>query len=212
MPINLQDELLRKEQATDAYLKGLKGYETGRQNVARQTLAGSRQPFLKSLGIDQRAIPRITGKLNSEAARTLSRRSLGSNRDRLNVMYQTALKRAEMAGASQQEADAYARQLVMDEMDRSFQAGEQAADIESSRRRELVSDDYANRGIALQNQYMPDVNYEGALYRSLFGLAGAGGTAYALTRKPAQSTLKTNIRGDGASLREQSIFTPRRYA
>ena len=205
MANTLKDELLRREGATDVFLKGLASRERQRQDIARTTLRRSRPGFFSGLGIDPRAIPQATGELESEAARTISRRSLGSNRQRLNLIYETAKQRAEMSGADVKESEQFARQQILDEMERESLRKNQEEAIASAKRKEDIAEEFTQRGLGSQDQFQPSVDYESALFRSLFGLGGSFGTALAYNKfgSPKQpSRQQGDYLGTGKTFRD----------
>lgn len=180
MPINLQDELARSQLGTNRYLAGITPQLLESQNRARETLAKARGRIFANLGLDPRAIPRVSGGLISEAERTLSRQRLGVNRERINLIYETARKRAELAGAEKDEAEQYARQVATQRLRQEAESTELQEELKSRRYREDLADLYADRGLALSEQYAPRSNYETALIQSLAALGGSAGTVAAL--------------------------------
>lgn len=211
MARNLQDELKRAEIGTKEYLAGLTSKTLSSQQKAREFLGRSRGQFFSGLsGVDPRSIPKVSGKLAGEAERTLSRQRLGLDRQRINLVYETAKRRAEMSGAEVQEAEQYARQVALDEMKRQAESSELQSNIESSKRKEELSDMYTQTGIKLQQQYSPQTDYNSALYRSLFGLGGAAATSSYLNR-PNKNVEVPNIVSDKSSLRIGSGFSLPQY-
>ena len=182
MPRDLQEERRRSELGTDVYLQGLTPKTLESQKRARELLARTRGQFFSGLsGIDPRSIPEVSKGLISESERTFSRQRFGANRQRINLVYETAKRRAEMAGLDLQEAEQYAKLQ---------------ANIASGRRKEELADLYGQRGIDLQQQYLPQTNYQSALYNSLFGLVGTAGTVGALryANRPKIQSEISNLR------------------
>lgn len=198
MPLNLQDELLRKQQATDAYLAGIKGESGQLAGNARTSIEAGRNKFFGNTvnptlqGIGQNLGVNFTGnggriqnsRLGNELDRTLSQSSFNSSRDAIDKMYATALSRATQAGLTYDQSQAYARQMANDELKRSFQSEQKGKDIQAGLAQQDMNESYAKQGIAIQNQAQPKMDYESALTRSLFGLGGALGTGYLLNRTP----------------------------
>ena len=199
----LQDELARSELATNRYLQGVNSRVLANQQKARDLLARTRGQFFSGLsGVDPRSASKYSGGLVSEAERTLSRQRLGSDRQRINLVYETARRRAEMAGADVQDAENYARQVALDEMKRKAEGEELSADITSGRRKESLADIYNQRGIDLQQLYAPKTDYTSAITSALFGLGGTAGTVAALNyanRSKQTSTPTGNYQGTGTS-------------
>ena len=213
--MSLKDELLRAEQNTDKYLSGLPTFEAESQNRIRSQLGTSRQKFLGNLaGVDQRSIGSASGRLGSEVDRTLSRRSMTSNRNTLQRKYETLVSRLEMSGVESEKAKEYARQYILDEMERESMASETQADIAFGRRKDDMTDKYQRMGLELQDQYAPKVDYESALTRSLFGIGGAAAT-YGLLggfKKPQQQETAYdfgNIKSNSGYPSTGSTLTPR---
>ena len=197
MPRDLQEERRRSELGTDVYLQGLTPKTLESQKRARELLARTRGQFFSGLsGIDPRSIPEVSKGLISESERTFSRQRFGANRQRINLAYETAKRRAEMAGLDLQEAEQYARQVALQKMRQGAEGEELQANIASGRRKEELADLYGQRGIDLQQQYLPQTNYQSALYNSLFGLVGTAGTVGALryANRPKIQSEISNLR------------------
>lgn len=200
MPINLKDELKRKKSDTDKLLSGLEG-QTAANLAQLRSGIGSRtnqfmsavNPALSAYGINPTAGGANFSRslLSRELNRSLAPRVLESKRNALNLRYGNLDRRADKGLQDLNTSVDYSRMLEDDVIRRNFEAEQQASNIEASRKKEEIADEYSKRGVALQDQYKPDMSYEGAVIRALFGLGGSlatGLTIGALNKNKAQAT------------------------
>ena len=100
----------------------------------------------------------------------------------LGILYDEAVRKAEEAGLSEQDARNYAQAVVEQRESQEFEAGTRQEGRASAQRRADMADVYAQRGIDFenQNQFQPDASQ--ALLRMLLGTGAAITTASILGR------------------------------
>lgn len=196
MPLDLQSELDRRRADTDALLAQRQGgidsgVNSSRDeiNALRSKFFGGINPAIAQIGANVGVAPTGYGSqqaqtlLGREAERGLAQRKFGQNLDRLNVGYNLAGARNQQAEQERQAAMAYSRQLSSNQAQNEFQGSQADLDRQAGLQRQDAQEQFQRDQMALQQQYMPKVDYEGALMRSLFGLGTSAGTAYFLGRK-----------------------------
>lgn len=233
MARNLQEELLRQKQATDALLASQRAGIPGGIAGRRAELEGVRNKFfgrtsptvggvLGRLGMAQTNNADVRSRLAQEAERRFATDQFGANRDLISRGYQLAGSRQQSAQSDVNDLNAFVRQFANTERANAFQADEAQRDREAALQREAAADAYARQGVIMQEQNLPQMDYEAALMRALFGLGTSAATGYIIGRQPNQSVPMTSERlnqyypaggfGD-QSLRERTGFSPftRRY-
>lgn len=231
MPLDLQAELNRRKMMTDQLLSqqnaGIGGSIDARRaelegfrNSAFQPLAGSR---LEGLGLSPTGagMAEARTRLAREAERGYNRSAFDSGRDNLNKRYELAGNRQQQAQSGVDDANAFIRQFSNQDTANRFQETESAKDRVAALQREDMADQFAQQGLAMQDQYAPKMDWESALTRSLFGLGGSAATSWYLGRKtPAPSVPLSNDKLskyfptsgqngiNNQSLRERTGFSP----
>lgn len=142
-------------------------------------------PVADGSGLSTTRLQRAMNERVSTAKRT-------QNLDRMNLLYNNALRRATEAGASRQQAEQYAVEAARAQAQRDFTENENAKDQQSQIYKENISNVYGGQGLSQMQQSFAEQQassaYQQALYRSLFGLAGSLGTSYALNRYGSNPT------------------------
>lgn len=138
---------------------------------------------------------RSQGNLGRALQSQLAGQSRNEGRSALQLKYDTLMKLASQHGASLDEANAYARQNVQQQISQQQRAAAQSRQLALAGQKQDISEGYAQRGI--QNELaanQPNTDYEAAMTRALFGLGGVGIAAYGLSQPgttPYQGRLPT---------------------
>lgn len=134
-------------------------------------------------------------KLGQQLDQKFAQQRFGMESDRLNLIYQNALRRVGSATTNRAEAEQFARQEVQNQIRRDFQAGEAGKDRASKERQLGISEGFNNQSVMMQQQMQDQASgdiYQQAMMRSLFGLGGAVGTGYALNKYYGNKPVSTN--------------------
>lgn len=231
MPLDLASELARRQRETDALLAQSRDPAL---NANRAELGGYRGQFFgntvsplvgeytRNAGLSPTGVPsgRIQGMLGAEAERAYGRRRYAGLQDILNKTYSLQQNRNQQATSNAQDAVDFSRLSGSQARQNLFQADMAESDWQAGYRQQDMADKYAQEGLMLQSQFTPQMDYSGALARSLFGLGGSALAAYYLAGKtPAQTQVPLStdpnslsyqmIHGlpQGPTLGEQSMYS-----
>lgn len=164
-------------------------------------------------GFDSGAFAAESGRVNKNLGRRLSSLSQGrildTGRRGVEMRLNEASRRLDARRGEQTGAEQFSRTAGMDVYRRKQEEADLQRQLELGRRKEEISDDYARRGVALDDQYSGGNDYQAALYRALFGLTGAVGTGLYLNRKPKVET-GNYINPIGGGLNESTVDKYRR--
>ena len=222
--LNLQDIASQREKTLSDFISGIPGQSVTAGTQMRSKLGGLRDSTFSQIpslgtpyGIDPAALAESTNiqkrKLAQKTESNISRNQLNASTDSIQKRYETNLRIALQSGQTLEQAVATARQIAQDEANQQFTASENAKKRDVATQKVNISEDFANQGLALEQQYAPQTDYEAAMIRALTGTVGAGLTAYGLNKyyNPTATPLNpgTNIRGQGQTLSQQSGFVPR---
>lgn len=151
-----------------------------------------------------------------EQTRIGEERIAGTKFDRrrflLNTLYEAALREAESAGLSENDAKEYAQAIVDQREAQEFEASEADKVRGSKQRISDLADVYTQKGLEQQDQYAFQPSAEQAMYRMLLGTGSLIGGAYLGSKfgNKTGTSAKTGlprIVGPGQTLREQSGFS-----
>lgn len=133
-------------------------------------------------------------RLNSALSGTLDKQRLSGNQDHVTRLWENAYRRAKESKADEQSARAYAYQVASDAARQKFQIGQDQLNAQQSFKNEDIKDYYQGQGLQMQSQYDNNSNgYEQALARALGGLAGAGLTAYGISKYGQQAPMTNDV-------------------
>lgn len=205
MPLDLQSELLRRQQATDEYLAGLPGSQDAALNSSRGELDALRSQFFggvqpgigeigKNAGIafNGSGARAATSRLSREAERGLAQRKYDNRASRLNMRLGLQSGRALNAFNDTQSANDFARQMQNAQTQNNFTAEQADLERQHGIQQQDKLDQFAQDQQGLRSSYLPQMDYEGALTRSLFGLGAGLGTAYAINKYGKGVTTQTD--------------------
>lgn len=192
MPLNLRDIAGGEELNLQNFLGGMKGRSQNRiANTLASVQAGpSLVDVAGSLGGDRGAAQEqgmmASGRLGRALQSQLAGQGRNEGRSAIQAQYDNLTRMATQHGANLDEANAYARQNVQQLIGQQQRAASQRRKLALAGQKQDISEGYAQRG--LQNELaanQPSNDYEAAMTRALFGLAGTGIAAYGLREKPA---------------------------
>ena len=184
MAIDLQSELARKRAMVDSYgnpaTSGL-NVEAARNSVNSRrnaffsgTVAPQVASYGQNMGGAQQGAENIAKRnLVSESERSFAQRLRAEDISRLDKIFQNATRRAEQSGLSVQQTNEYARQQVMDEIQRQFAAEEAQKNRGSTERINEIQNQLTDKDEQLQNKLQNDQldsEYQQAMNRALFGI------------------------------------------
>ena len=172
--INPQDELMRK-------------YSNITAN--RSKYIGAAQPAIQGLtsayGIpgSRSSIPAKSVAMDKQTKANLMSQKFATTRTRQNMIFENAMALAQEYGMDLKSAEAYAREIVAQQSQQEFQAGENDKDRAAKAKRSEMASEYTQKGLDLEGQYQPDSDYAGAVLRVLTGTGTALGTSYFLNKR-----------------------------
>jgi len=192
-----------KRKAAEDELTGLVGGRDISTEPAKQAIQARRGGFLNGADELIRGIAPTgragvkTGELDRRIGKKLDRQKYDMARQKYQQVFNTAYNMAEDAGLDQARAIEYARKIADQQTGFQFAAGEAEKDREHSLKINQLQDEYAQRGVSLQDQYAPSTDYASALTRILVGTGTMIGANYMLNRPKTQptTTLKSSING-----------------
>lgn len=155
-----------------------KNLETGRMDFLSRLggQVGSAAPsFNASIGT-------ASDRLGLAADKQLAEGKFGADRERLNKIYENALRMALESGKDIQSATAFARQIQADEEARKFEAERMASQRTEKVKQSNLADTYSRRGADLQASYSNGNDLNSAMLRVLFGLGTSVATAYTMNK------------------------------
>lgn len=129
-------------------------------------------------GVAQRS-PELDRRAQAQIDRIRAQRA----RQRYNLIFNNAFDQAVQAGLDQKSAENYARRLAEQEREFAFTASEAEKERESARRLNALANQFAQKGVALEQEFTPQFDYQSALLRALIGTGTALGTGYYLRNR-----------------------------
>ena len=130
----------------------------------------------------------IRRKLGANLGVQQAKQGRSMNAERLNQVYEQALNQALDAGYNKTAAENYARQYMNQVINQQNQAWTTNFNIENANKRADMGDNFAKQGVALQDQFQPQDDYQSALIRVLTGLPVQIGSAYLLSKGMGSNT------------------------
>lgn len=170
-------------------------------------------------GTGRTSIPSKAGRLNTKTQGVLAKQKFDTKRKMYDTIFQSSFNAAQQAGLDSRSATDFARKVADQKTQMEFAAGEADKGREYRLKLDSISDEFADKGISLQDQYQPSFDYGSALSRVLLGTGASLGTSYFLTKNllnqnsnPAQSPFtSTGSRYDLPIGPEQDLgYYPRR--
>lgn len=224
MPLNLRDIAGGEELNLKNFIEGMPGRSRARiaNTLSSVQAAPSLVDLAGSLGGDRGAAQEqgmlASGRLGRALQSQLAGQARNEGRSATQSQYDNLVRMATQHGANLDEANAYARQNVQQLIGQQQRAAAQSRQLALAGQKQDISEGYAQQG--LQNELaanQPSNDYEAAMTRALFGLAGTGIAAYGLRDKPAiqpysgrlpEQNFGNTMYGDSPiSLRGQTGFT-----
>lgn len=151
----------------------------GRERFVGEQLSPEIQAALSRAGVRgeggaRESIPReVTQQLERPLEQTLRQREFTAESQRLNLLYQQAIRLALEAGANLQESKDYAIKVVESQRQREAFAQEQEAQRESTRRLVEQEEDFSRRSLGLYEQSLDkQVDYASLVAQALSRLGG----------------------------------------
>ena len=196
----LTDEQLRARQEAIARAKAASISATGAERGAfygsslspamaeAERLTGSR------LGPAKAAVTSdLSRELSGKVDRNLRARVFASQRDKINLEIENAVRRASEAGLSKEQAMTYGKQVGSNIIRRQNQMEQAALERESGGA--IAEMGYGAQPVLsqLQNKYAYNPSLAGAVTRALFGLGASATTAALLSKKRQGVTIQTPI-------------------
>lgn len=155
-----------------------KNLETGRMDFLSRLgqQAGPNAPSFNA------SIDTTSDRLGLAASKQLAESRFSADRERLNNIYDNALRMALEAGKDTQSAMAFARQVQADEEARKFEAERMAKQRTGKVKQSNMADLYSGRGADLTAMYGSGNDLNSAMLRVLFGLGTSVATAYGMNK------------------------------
>ena len=188
MPLDLRKILEEREEQLSGFIKGIPGQEQDLLSSLVPSIEAKRSQGLRDLGGISGVDP---GALNESGARTgrfLGRRLAALSEGRLSdvgrgsvsMKLSEAFRRSGRARDENLSSVGYSRQTMADEINNREALAELSERMARDRDRENISEEYARKGV--ESQSTQDSDYQAALSRAIFGLVGAAGTGYLLSK------------------------------
>lgn len=196
MAIDYLTRLRQAEQKTGGMVQG-RSVEDELSRTA-SNIDATRGKFLEGVGSRIGGItgigPSYSQKL-PEADRSiqakLARQKYDMQRSQYSVVFEDLYNRALAAGLDEQTAIAYARDVADQQMNMDYLAGEAEKDRTAKRSLNDLQNEYARKGVELQDEYSPKPDYTSALLSVLLGGAAQYGTAKYQSGRLLNGTQKT---------------------
>ena len=187
MPLDFREKIAQDEADLEALLVSRKAGIDANIAQSRAAIGKGRsnalgvtfQSQLAGLPISQGAIGAgmasaagQQGRLENTLEGTLGEQRFALDRERINMVYNRALDRAKMATSDRQSAEAYARQVMQDEIRRQTEAGANEKARQNKIRRADISNSAIARGAEFDaaGEDTGQGEYQAALMRVLSGM------------------------------------------
>ena len=179
----------------------------------RQSIGSLRGRFLKRTnelisGISPLGRSSVMSRLPEVDVKTqqmLSRQKLALKRQKWNAIFNNAFDMAEQAGLDKNSAEQYAKQLADQLNEQEYLAAENNKDRGQKMKMNTLRNEYADRGIALENEYSQSSGMGPALTRILLNSGTNIGLSYLLRNrgtKPQQTVSGGNYADTGSNYRD----------
>lgn len=193
---NPQDELSR----TMTGIEGMRSRFLGNAGSQISSITGGPSPVMAR-------IPEIDRKTQA----ILAKKKLELSRQRSNALFNHAFDMAMQAGQDVKTATAYARKIAEQKSQIDFATSEAEKGRQHSREMNALSNEYSQKGAALENEFQPDADYRSALIRVLLGTGAAVGTGYLLNKKYGVPTTATPTATPPPVNYNEDLYNPRPF-
>lgn len=213
MPINYEDEFKKKQQEVDDLLLKRSGDIKSVEPVENTSVLNRLQgvPGLDRGALNASSVQQMPEFMRKAGERTDTARLSRSNALQ-ELIYNNAVQKATQAGLKLKDANEFARRVLEQRQQQQFDAEQSQLDRDLSLRKEKIQDIYADKGIALQQQYADGGDSQAALLRALLGVGvGIGTSTYLQNLNKQKNVNVPNIVSNNSSLRMGSGFAPRKY-
>jgi len=175
------------EQGLNDFLNSRQGQISSNIDQTKSNIDSSQSSFLGGLNLNPAAIQPKLDKLKRKNNLALSKQKYSQNTARMQLIFDNALKMAQEAGYDYQSAVEFARQKANQAQSEDFAAREAEKNRQQQMTGANIQDQYAQRGIALKDQYLPSLDYGSALARIAANVGTSYVTAKSLYGKPNTS-------------------------
>ena len=196
--INFQDILNQREQSLEALLNEREGQIPAVLGDIRGELGAARsqafgqdfQNKVGALGVSGVDTSGQEARLGSDLEDYLSNQGFQMKRNRMNLAFNRAQDRAMQAGLNRQDSEAFARQIMQDELRRQIQAQTGERERKQAIIRQNIQNSAFQResGLKLDSMANPLDEYNAAVMRMLAGTASQALTSYGLNKMGQQPT------------------------
>lgn len=163
-----------------------------------EAVAKSREDFLGRTGISGAALGEATQMptLQRKTESQIAQKGYDINRQRREQTFNELMNLAIDRGQSLSQAKEFAYNVMSQQQEQDWKAGESAKDRALNQRLTDMGGRYSEQGIALADQYQPDYDPTGAIMRMLLGTGMLVGTSSYLNKglqQPTQTSQNYNL-------------------
>lgn len=200
--IDYKDLVNQKQKALDEFLASRKsGIDTSIGNIQSNIEADRNQnlgdAFSADLGnlaqgynLGQGAVTsgqigaqNQSQRLGVNLQANLGQKKYGLNQERINLIFNSALDQAENAGMERQQAEAFARDFVSQEIARQTQGQANETARQQAIKQQSIKNSYGDSAMNLENSFQPDSGLNNALISVLTGMPVQIASSYYFNNK-----------------------------